>query len=403
MLAELQRGARERVVSRRAGLTTNYAVAHAVKAVDVDVVAVYPITPQTTIVEKIAEFIHGGELRAELIHVESEHSALSAAVGAAAAGARTFTATSSQGLEYMHEVLHIASGLRLPIVMAVPTRALSAPISIHNDYSDIMNARDTGWAILIASTAQEAYDTVIQAYRIAEHPDVQLPVMMAYDGYLMSHTLEPVELYHEEHVRGFVPRRDRRNVLDVRSPITLGAFATPDNYYEFKYQQEVALRNVEGVLREVEADFAARFGASYGPVEAYRLEDADYALVTYGGAATGNARMAVDMARERGIRAGLLRVRLYRPFPSAPIVAALAGVKAFAVIDRAIAYGSPAPGPLYKDVATALYMEGLTVPGISVVHGIGQRAMYVEDFYGVIRMLAEGAGTGKVLFLGLRE
>ncbi|MEZ0318650.1 MAG: transketolase C-terminal domain-containing protein [Pyrobaculum sp.] len=380
-------------------LTSNYAVAYAVKAVDVDVIAVYPITPQTTIVEKLSEFVANGELNAELIHAESEHSAISAVVGASAAGARTFTATSSQGLELAHEVLHIASGLRLPIVMAVPTRALSAPISIHNDYGDVMNARDTGWIIYIAASAQEVYDTVIQAYRVAE--TVLLPVMVAYDGFLMSHTVEPVELNDEEEVRKFVPRTARPYTLSPRRPVTIGPLASPDWYYEFKYQQVEALREAYKVVKDVDALYRERFGRGYGVVETYRMEDADYAIVTYGGAAYGNAREAADLARERGIAAGVVRVRLYRPFPTADILKALSGVKALAVVDRAITFGSPAEGPLCKDIAVAMYMHGVHIPAVNVIHGIGQRTIYVEDMYKVFTMLREGPRR-EVVFMGVR-
>ncbi|MEM4493804.1 MAG: ferredoxin oxidoreductase [Pyrobaculum sp.] len=380
-------------------LTTNYAVAYAVKAADVDVIAVYPITPQTTIVEKISEFVANGELNAELIHVESEHSALSAVVGAAATGARVFTATSSQGLELMHEVLHIAAGMRLPIVMAVPSRTLSAPISIHGDYSDLMNARDTGWVIYIAASAQEAYDTVIQAFRLAE--SVSLPVMVSYDGFLMSHTVEPVELNDEEEVRKFLPRALRPYTLNPKRPVTMGPLASPDWYYEFKYQQVLALKEAYKVAKEVDSEYGRRFGRSYGVVETYRMEDADYAIVAYGGASYGNARAAADLARERGIAAGVVRVRLYRPFPTADVLKALNGVKAFAVVDRAIMFGSPAEGPLYKDIATAMYMHGIDKPALGVIHGIGQRTMYVEDMYKIYTMLRENPRK-EVVFMGVR-
>jgi pyruvate ferredoxin oxidoreductase alpha subunit len=284
-------------------LTGNYAAAYAVKTSDVDVIAVYPITPQTTLVEKLSEFVANGELNAELIHVESEHSALSAVVGASAAGARVFTATSSQGLELAHEILHIASAMRLPIVMAVPARALSAPINIHNDYGDVMNARDTGWIIYIAASAQEVYDTIIQAYRVAE--TANLPAMVAYDGFLMSHTVEPVELNDEEEVKKFLPRPLRPYTLNPKRPVTMGPLASPDWYYEFKYQQATALREAYKLVKDVDALYGEKFGRSYGVVETYRMEDADYAIVTYGGAAYGNAKVAADMARERGIAAGV--------------------------------------------------------------------------------------------------
>lgn len=380
-------------------LTTNYAVAYAVKAADVDVIAVYPITPQTTIVEKLSEFVANGELNAELIHVESEHSALSAVVGAAATGARVFTATSSQGLELMHEVLHIAAAMRMPIVMAVPSRALSAPISIHGDYSDVMNARDAGWVIYIAASAQEAYDTVIQAFRLAE--SVSLPVMVSYDGFLMSHTVEPVELNDEEEVRKFLPRAVRPYTLNPKRPVTMGPLASPDWYYEFKYQQVLALKEAYKAAKEVDSEYGRRFGRSYGIVETYRMEDADYAIVAYGGASYGNARAAADMARERGIAAGVVRVRLYRPFPTADVLRALDGVKAFAVVDRAIMFGSPAEGPLYKDIATAMYMHGVDKPALGVIHGIGQRTMYVEDLYKIYTMLRDNPRK-EVVFMGVR-
>ncbi|MFB6490335.1 MAG: ferredoxin oxidoreductase [Thermoproteus sp. AZ2] len=381
-------------------LTSNYAAAYAAKAADVDVIAVYPITPQTTIVEKISEFVDEGELRAQLIHVESEHSAMSAVVGAAAAGARTFTATSSQGLELMHEVLHIASGLRLPIVMAVPARALSAPISIHGDYSDVMNTRDTGWITLIAASAQEVYDSIIQAYRIAE--SVLLPVMVAYDGFLMSHTTEAVELNDEEEVRKWLPRRlDRPNLLTPEKPITMGAFAMPDYYYEIKYQvQEALLGSLDKVV-EADREYGKAFGRSYGIVQSYRLEDADYIVVAYGGASWGNAREAVDEARRRGIKAGALRLRVWRPYPAEEVAKALAGVKAFAVVDRAIAFGAPAGGPVYIDTVTALRMRGIDTPGLSVIHGIGQRSMFVEDFVKVFEMLKDGE-RNKTVYMGLK-
>ncbi|MCU7788656.1 ferredoxin oxidoreductase [Pyrobaculum sp. 3827-6] len=380
-------------------LTSNYAVAYAVKAADVDVIAVYPITPQTTIVEKLSEFVANGELNAELIHVESEHSALSAVVGASAAGARVFTATSSQGLELAHEVLHIASGMRLPIVMAVPTRAVSAPISIHNDYGDVMNARDVGWVIYIAASAQEVYDTVIQAYRLAER--ALLPVIVAYDGFLMSHTVEPVELNDEEEVRKFLPRTPRPYTLNPRRPVTMGPLTSPDWYYEFKYQQVLALQEAYKIAKDVDAEYSRAFGRGYGVVEAYRMEDADYAIVTYGGTAYGNAKAAADLARERGIAAGVVRIRLYRPFPTADVLKAISGVKALAVLDRAIMFGGPAEGPLYRDLATAMYMSGLDKPAVNVIHGIGQRTMYVEDLYKIYTMLREGPRK-EAVFMGVR-
>ncbi|ADN51309.1 pyruvate flavodoxin/ferredoxin oxidoreductase [Vulcanisaeta distributa] len=397
---------REEVVKERLGLTSNYAVAYAVKAVDVDVIAAYPITPQTTIIEKLAEFVANGEIDAEYIPVESEHSALSAVVGAAAAGARVFTATSAQGLEFMHEVLYITSGLRLPVVMAVPGRALSAPISIHGDYQDIMSARDAGWIMLIASSAQEVYDSIIMAYRIAEDGRVLLPVMVAYDGFLMSHTTEPVEIYHEEYVRKFTPRNLNRYRLDPRSPITIGVITSPDWYYEIKYQAIKALKDSKGIIKEVHEEFNKSFGTNYDIIEKYMLDDADYVLITYGGASSGNAKEAAKRARERGLRAGVLRIRLFRPFPTDEVVNAIKDAKAIAVIDRALSPGNTYEGPVFNDVVSALYSRGVDKPVISVVHGISQRTMLVDDFYNLYKMLDEYAKTGeyprKTIFMGLR-
>lgn len=395
------------VVVGKIGLTTNYAVAHAVKDVDVDVIAAYPITPQTTIIEKLAEYVANGELDAEFIPVESEHSALSAAVGASAVGARVFTATSAQGLELMHEILHIASGLRLPIVMAVPGRALSAPLSIHGDYQDLMNVRDTGWIIYIAATAQEAYDTIIEAFRVSEDPRVLLPVIVSYDGFLMSHTTEPVEIYDTKVVREFTPRRhNARLLLNPEKPITMGVLATPDWYYEIKYQAINALKSSRSVIDEVNREFSRVFGRVYGAVEGFMLDDADYVLVTYGGAATWNALEAAKEARDRGLKAGVLRIRLFRPFPADDIVKALSGAKAVAVVDRAVAPGSPVEGPVFKDVYVALRMSGFDKPVVSVIHGLSQRTMFIRDFYELYYKLRDIANTGNApresIFMGLR-
>ncbi len=397
---------REELVKERLGLTSNYAAAYAVKAVDVDVIAAYPITPQTTIIEKLAEFVANGEVDAEYIPVESEHSALSAVVGASAAGARVFTATAAQGLEFMHEVLHIASGLRLPIVMAVPGRALSAPISIHGDYQDIMNARDSGWIMLIASSAQEVYDSIIMAYRIAEDSRVLLPVMVSYDGFLMSHTTEPVEIYHEEYVRKFTPRNLSRYRLDPRSPITIGVIASPEWYYEIKYQAIHALKESKSVIKEIHGEFNKFFGTNYDIIEKYMVDDADYVLITYGGASSGNAKEAAKRARERGLRAGVVRIRLFRPFPTEELVNAIKDAKVIAVIDRALTPGNTYEGPVFSDVITALYSSGVEKPVVSVVHGISQRTMLADDFYNLYKMLDEYAKTGeyprRTVFMGLR-
>ncbi|PLC64979.1 ferredoxin oxidoreductase [Vulcanisaeta sp. EB80] len=393
---------RESIVRARLGLTSNHAAAYAARDVDVDVIAAYPITPQTPTVEKIAEFVANGEIRAEYIPVESEHSAMSALIGASAAGARTFTATSSQGLFYMYELLYIASGLRLPIVMAIASRAASAPICIHGDYQDVMSMRDTGWIMIIASSAQEVYDSIIMAYRIAEDQRVLLPVAVAFDGFLMSHTTEPVELYHEEYVRKFTPKNLDRLILDSSRPITMGAMAVPDWYYEIKYQVIHAMNNSIEVIGDIHREFNNSFGRSYGFVESYMLEDAEEVVVTYGGI-WGDVKRGVRMARKDGIKAGALRIRLLRPFPARDIVMPLSNAKTVIVLDRAVSPGATVDGPLALEIATALKLEGIDVRVISAIHGLGQRTVYARDVYEVLKSSHHDGIQESRVYLGVRE
>ncbi len=393
-------------MAKRTSLSSNYAAAYAVKMADVDVIAAYPITPQTHIVEKLSEFIANGELNAEMIHVESEHSAMSASIGASAAGARVFTATASQGLELMHEILHIASGMRLPIVMAVAARALSPPINIWSDYSDIMNARDTSWIIYIVSSAQETFDTIIQAYKLAENKDVLLPVMVGFDGFVLSHTFEAVDLPEEEEVRKFIPKQVTWYTLDPDNPLTMGPLGPPEWYYEFKYQQVVALKNALEVARQVDDEYGKVFGRKYGLVEPYRLDDAEIAIVAYGALAS-TAKAAVDEARKNGVKVGLLRLRLFRPFPVEDLVKHLENVKAIGVMDRAIAFGAPYGGPVFADVLESLYMKGVDVNLSSFILGIGGRPMYLHDVLTVINKVKEIADSGRrtieTYYIGVRE
>ena len=391
---------------KRLPLSSNYAVAYAVKDSDVDVVAAYPITPQTTVVEKISEFIANGELDAEMIHVESEHSALSAVVGASAAGARAFTATASQGLELMHEVLHIASGLRLPIVMTIATRALSAPISIWNDYSDLMNTRDTSWVTLIASTAQEVYDTVIQAFRIAEDPDVLLPVMVAYDGYIMSHTYEPV-LVPEDNapILEYAPKNYNRLRLDPERPISIGTLAGPEWYYEFKYQQVVAMKRALEKAREADREYGRRFGRSYGLVESAYTEDAEVVLLAYGGL-YGTVLEAVEDMRSKGLRVGAVRLRLWRPFPAEDLHKAVGSAKMVVVLDKAISYGARIAGPVAMEVMTSYYGDPDAPSVLSVIVGIGQRTVTERTIREIteyaFRLLDRGRVPRESLYWGVR-
>ncbi len=369
----------------RVSLNSNYAVAYAVRDVDVDVIAAYPITPQTGVVEKLAEMIANGELDAEMIHVESEHSALSAIIGASAAGARVFTATSSQGLEYMHEVLHIASGMRLPLVMSVATRALSAPINIWCDYSDLMNVRDSSWITFIASTAQEVYDTIIEAYMVAEDPRVLLPVIVAYDGFWMSHTYEPLYVAEDSlYVRSLVPRRDRVK-LDPLKPVTMGSLVGPDWYYEIKYQQVVAMSEAYDVIRGYDRVLGKAFGRSYEPIEAYKIEDAEVAILTYGGI-YGSLLEAVDELRAEGHRVGAIRLRLWRPFPVNDLLRVVKDLSMLIVVDRAISYGASIAGPVALEVIAALHRASMDLDVASYVAGIGGRPVTKADFEGMFKL-----------------
>jgi pyruvate ferredoxin oxidoreductase alpha subunit len=393
----------------RIPLSSNYAAAYAAKDADVDVVAAYPITPQTTVVEKIAEFIANGELQAEMIHVESEHSALSACIGAASAGARVFTATSAQGLELMHELLYIASGLRLPIVMSIASRALSAPISIWGDYSDVMATRDSSWITIIASSAQEVYDSIIQAYKVAENPDVLLPVMVAYDGFLMSHTYEPVYVAKDRStILEFVPKRKPLwNILDPDKPITVGAVGNPDWYYEFKYQQVVAIENSLNILKQVFEEFGKRFERNYSFIETYNMDGSDIAILTYGGL-YGTVTEAVDIMKKRGLDVGAIKLRVFRPWPTEELIRILKNLKAVIVIDRAISFGAALEGPIAMEVLVTISKKSLDTALHSYIASVGQRAVTEEDVMAMVEnsidLLKKGVSlTEKSIYWGVRQ
>ncbi len=365
-------------------LNSNYAVAYAARDADVDVVAAYPITPQTGVVEKLSEMIANGELDAEMIHVESEHSALSAIIGASAVGARVFTATSSQGLEFMHELLHIASGMRLPLVMSVATRALSAPINIWNDYSDLMNVRDSSWITLIASTAQEVYDSIIEAFMVSEDPRVLLPSIVAYDGFWMSHTYEPLYIPEDRRVVSKILPRRPRYVLDPDNPITIGSLVNPDWYYEIKYQQVEAMKEAYRVIREADTKIKYYLGRAYEPIESYMAEDSEILVLTYGGAYE-TLQSAVDMMRSEGLRVGALKLRLWRPFPVEDLKSKVGDAENLIVVDRAISYGASIEGPAALEVIAAFY-KGKSCPTISsFIAGIGGRPVSEEDFKGIVK------------------
>ncbi len=361
------------------------AVAYAVKQSNVDVISAYPITPQTIIVERLSEFVANGEIHAEYVNVESEHSALSTCMGAAAAGARTFTATSSQGLALMWELLYVTSGLRLPVVMAVVNRALSAPINIHCDHSDSIGARDSGWIQFYVENSQEAYDTVIQAFKIAEHSDIQLPVMVNLDGFHISHTLENVNILPDQVVSDFVGFRKPANVrveylgrevpavLDGVTPISLGIIALSDYYYEFKMMLVDAIDKVKSVIKEVHNDYLKVSWRGYGDglIDPYGVDGADIVLVIMGSAA-GTVKYVVKKLLESGLRVGVLRLRTFRPFPYEEVVKVLSGVKVIGVMDRATspgAYGAP----LFNELRSALYDLDSRPTVVNFIYGIGGR------------------------------
>jgi pyruvate ferredoxin oxidoreductase alpha subunit len=372
-------------------LTGGEAVAHAMRQIDPDVVPVYPITPQTPIIQTFAKFVADGKAQTEIVNVESEHSAMSAAIGAALAGARTMTATSSQGLALMAEVVYIAASMRAPIVMALGNRALSGPINIHCDHSDSMLIRDSGVVQLFAENAQEAYDLTVIAPRLAEHPDVLLPVLVCQDGFTITHSAEPVELLPDADVCGFVGEYHIPHaVLDVARPSTQGPFAMPDYYYEFRRQQAAAIERASAVLADLAVEFELLTGRRLGAVEEYRLDGASTAIVALGSSA-GTIKDVVDDLRDAGELVGLLKIASFRPFPAAVVAASLQDVASVVVLDRADSPGG-AP-PLHAELAAALYGSGCELTGS--VYGLGGRDLHPED----IRTVFAGAGLSHI---GLR-
>jgi pyruvate ferredoxin oxidoreductase alpha subunit len=356
-------------------MTGGEAVAEAMRQIDPDVVPVYPITPQTPIIQTFAKFVANGRTHAEIVNVESEHSAMSAAVGSSLAGARTITATSSQGLALMAEVVYIAAAMRAPVVMALGNRALSGPINIHCDHSDSMLVRDSGAIQLFAENAQEAYDLMLMAPRIAEHPDVLLPVFVCQDGFTITHSAEPVMLLPDRKARRFVGKYQIPfPLLDVTAPTTQGPFAMPDYYYEVRYQQVAAMSAALGVFAEVAAAYAEISGRVYDVIEPYELDDADSAIVCLGSTA-GTIKDAIDALRADGERVGLLELRSFRPLPVERLRAALRFVPNVAVLDRADSPGGRPP--LFADIGAAL--EGTDVRLRSFVYGLGGREFHPED------------------------
>ncbi len=398
-------------------LAGDQAVAYAAKQSDVDVVAAYPITPQTIIVEKFSEYVADGEVETEFVCVESEHSAMAASIAASATGARAFTATASAGLALMHEMLFVASGCRVPVVMAVANRALSAPLNIHGDHSDSMAQRDSGWIQLYAENAQEAYDSIIQAFRIAENLDVLLPVMVGLDGFTLSHTLENVETLPDAVVKDFVGVRKYANVLthngktapfklDPAYPMTMGPIALQNYYFEFKRQQEEAMKNALGVIEQVNNEYATVSGRSYGNglIESYRLEDAEVAAVCLGSTA-GTMKTVVDNLRKDGVKAGLLRLRTFRPLPVEAIRSALSNVKAVAVMDKSMSFGGNG-GPVFHEIRHLLYEATNHPYVVNYIYGLGGRDTSPRELRSIYEtlqgILKGGRIDAPIQYLGLR-
>jgi pyruvate ferredoxin oxidoreductase alpha subunit len=386
------------------GMEVSIAIAEAAKLADVDVIAAYPITPQTHIVEHLAEIVADGDLDAEYIPVESEHSAMSVCCGTSAVGARTFTATSSQGLALMHEILFIAPALRLPIVMAVANRSLSGPISIWNDHSDIMAERDVGWVQVFAENGQEALDLTLWAFRVAEDKRVSLPTIVNFDGFLLSHVIEPTVLPDEATVRSYLPPFEPLQRLDVDDPKSFGPVGIPDIYTEARKVQLQTLLDAYGPALEAWAEFEKIFGRRYQPIETYRADDADVLMLTMGGLGE-TAMSVVDERRAKGEKVGLVRIRLWRPFPFDEFKKAIAKCKVLAVLDRAISFGGPT-GPVASEVKAALYHDAHRPLVVEFVVGLGGRDVPFAEFHRMFDETAAALRVGKApapRLVGLRE
>ncbi len=371
------------------------AIAAAVKLCRVQVCPMYPITPSTHVPEKIAEYIANGAFDATLIDVESEHSAASAFLGSVATGCRTFTATASQGLALMYEILPIISGMRFPGVMAVANRAMSAPISIWNDHSDAVSARDQGWIQLWVESSQEALDAVIQGYLISEDSGVQLPLMVNFDGFTLSHVFEPVDIPSQAEVDKFLPKFKPVFKLDIKNPMSFGPIGFPDSFMHFKKQQQDAMVNALEVVKKANSKFAKAFGRSYGDglLDLYKMKGAEYAVIGMG-TLCGTAKVAIDRLRAEGKKVGLIRIRCLRPFPEKQLQKAIKNLKAVAVIDRHISLGQE--GPLFTDIRSAIYCNDITIN--SYIAGIGGRDITVKHFEKVFKDLEQEKQKGEWLF-----
>ncbi len=369
-------------------LSGNDAIAEAVRQVRPDVVTGYPVTPASPITEALAHHIANGRMDAELVNTESDHSSMSACIGASAGGGRVFTATASQGLAFMHEILFVAASLRLPIVAAVTNRALSAPINVHPDHSDAMAQRDTGWIQLFSENAQEAYDNIIQAFKIAEHPEVKTPVMVGLDGFITSHTLTNLLVEDNPEVADFVGKcQPDYSLLDHQSPVSAGSMDTPEYYFEHKVNQLQGIETARKIIKDVGKEFGHRFGRYYGNFESYKLDDADVAVVMMSSGA-GTAKEVVDQLRAKGEKVGLLKLRVFRPFPHRALKERLSHLKAVAVLDRSFAPGSFG-GPLFNEIRCALY-DAEERPAVHpYIYGLGGRDITRQHLRDLFASLAD--------------
>lgn len=393
-------------MAKRDRLSGNEAVAIALRQINPDVFPAFPITPSTEIPQYFASFVANGQVDTEFITVESEHSSMSAAIGASAAGARSLTATSSCGLAYMWEELYIAASNRLPLALALVNRALSGPININCDHSDSMGARDSGWIQIYAENNQEAYDNMVQAYRISEHKDVRLPIMVCQDGFITSHAVENMELLEDEEVKNFVGEYTPENyLLNPECPMAVGPYSVTDFYMEAKRNQAEGMKHVEKVLLDVAKEFKDLSGREYGLFETYRMEDAERAVVMIGSAA-GTTKDAIDRLRAQGEKVGLIKIRLFRPFPADAIAEALKDVKAVAVMDRAEGYSNHG-GPLGADVMAALFRAKSSAHAVNIVYGLGGRDVRVEDMEDVfkeLQQIIDHNDAGETYrYMGIRE
>ena len=392
-------------MSIRERLSGNEAVATAMKQINPDVVAAFPITPSTEIPQYFSTFVNNGQVDTNFVAVESEHSAMSACIGSESAGARTMTATSANGLSLMWEMIYIASSLRLPIVMSLVNRAVSGPLNIHNDHSDAMGARDSGWIQLFSENNQEAYDNTLMAHRIAENKDVLLPLMVCQDGFITSHSIENIELIEDDKVKEFVGTYNPEHyLLDRENPMAIGPLDLQAYLFEHKTQQAIAMKNAKKVILEVAKDFEKMTGRKYDLFEGYKLEDAEYVIVCMNSTA-GTVKHTIDGLRAKGIKAGLLKVRVYRPFPGEEIAKALSNAKVIAILDKADSLNGQG-GALYEDTVSAMYNEKLSIPTVNYVYGIGGRDTTEKDIKSVYEDLMEINKTNKVenpyRYLGLR-